>query len=158
MVAPYAASLHQRGRQRATPVFIPDTRATERVNAELDRRAKMVGIFLQHRALLRLFTAVPQDHHDEWHEGRRHFSQCVACVLHPDGPALLTNPLTRGIRMAPERLHRSALRGLSGEQHWLPMRTRARMRPVSFHALRHTAATLALEELARDYATWEPGP
>ena len=46
---------------------------------------------------LRLFTAVLQDQHDEWQDGRRHFSQqSMARVLHPDGPALLTNALTEG--------------------------------------------------------------
>ena len=49
-------------------------------------------------SLLRLFTAVLQDQHDEWQDGRRHFSQqSMVRVLHPDGPALLTNPLTEGL-------------------------------------------------------------
>jgi len=47
---------------------------------------------------LRLFTAVLQDQHDEWQDGRRHFSQqSMARVMHPDGPPLLTNPLTEGL-------------------------------------------------------------
>jgi transposase-like protein len=43
---------------------IPSTQSIER-NAELDRRAK-VGILLNTDSLLRLFTAVLQDQHDEW--------------------------------------------------------------------------------------------
>ena len=65
---------------------------------ELDRRAKVVGIFPNTASLMRLFIAVLQDQHDEWQDGRRHFSQqSMARLLHPDGPPLLTNPLTGGI-------------------------------------------------------------
>ena len=74
------------------------------VNAELDRRAKVVGIFPNTASLLRLFTAVLQDQHDEWQDGRRHFSQqSMARVMHPDGPPLLTNPLTEGLRRVAHR-------------------------------------------------------
>jgi hypothetical protein len=39
-----------------------------------------------------------QDQHDEWQDGRRHFSQqSMARVMHPNGPPLLTNPLTEGL-------------------------------------------------------------
>jgi putative transposase len=77
---------------------ISSTNAIERVNAELDRRAKVVGIFPNSASLMRLFTAALQDQHDEWQDGRRHFSQqSMARLLNPEGPALLTNPLTGGI-------------------------------------------------------------
>ena len=77
---------------------ISSTNAIERVNAELDRRAKVVGIFPNTDSLLRLFTAVLEDQHDEWQDGRRHFSQqSMGRVMHPDGPPLLTNPLTEGL-------------------------------------------------------------
>jgi transposase-like protein len=77
---------------------VSSTNAIERVNAELDRRAKVVGIFPNTASLVRLFTAVLQDQHDEWQDGRRHFSQqSMARLLHPDGPPLLTNPLTEGL-------------------------------------------------------------
>jgi transposase-like protein len=58
----------------------------------------VVGIFPSSDSLLRLFTAVLQDQHDEWQDGRRHFSQqSMARVMHPDGPPLLTNSLTEGL-------------------------------------------------------------
>jgi putative transposase len=77
---------------------ISSTNAIERVNAELDRRAKVVGIFPNTASLMRLFTAVLQDQHDEWQDVRRHFSQqSMARLLNPEGPPLLTNPLTGGI-------------------------------------------------------------
>jgi putative transposase len=77
---------------------ISSTNAIERVNAERERRAKVVGIFPNTDSLLRLFTAVLQDQHEEWQDEPRHFSQqSMARLLHPDGPALLTNPLTEGL-------------------------------------------------------------
>jgi len=77
---------------------ISSTNAIERVNAELDRRAKVVGIFPNTDSLLRLFTAVLQDQHDEWQDGRRHFSQqSMVRLLHPEAAALLTNPLREGL-------------------------------------------------------------
>ena len=90
--------LYQTVRQWTPSVFMPDTNAIERVNAELDRRAKVVGIFPNSDALLRLFTAVLQDQHDDWQEGRRHsVSSRWRGWLHPDGPPLLTNPLAEGL-------------------------------------------------------------
>ena len=63
---------------------ISSTNTIERVNAELDRRAKVVGIFPNTAALLRLTTAVLQEQHDEWQDGRRHFSQQFMQLLNPD--------------------------------------------------------------------------
>jgi putative transposase len=77
---------------------ISSTNAVERVNAEIDRRAKVVGIFPNAESLLRLTTAVLQDQHDEWQDDRRLFSQhSMSRLLDPDGPPLLTNPLTEGL-------------------------------------------------------------
>ena len=76
---------------------ISSTNAIERVNAEIDRRAKVVGIFPNSAALLRLTTAVLQEQHDEWQDGRRHFSQQSMARLNPDAPPLLANPLTEGL-------------------------------------------------------------
>ena len=77
---------------------ISSTNAIERLNAEIDRRAKVVGIFPTTASLLRLATAVVQDQHDEWQDDRRLFSQqSMARLLNPEGPPLLTNPLTEGL-------------------------------------------------------------
>jgi putative transposase len=77
---------------------ISSTHAIERLNAEIDRRAKVVGIFPNTASLLRLATAVVQDQHDEWQDDRRLFSQqSMSRLLNPDGPPLLTNPLTEGL-------------------------------------------------------------
>lgn len=77
---------------------ISSTNAIERLNAEIDRRARVVGIFPNSASLLRLTTAVVQDQHDEWQDDKRLFSQqSMDRLLNPDGPPLLTNPLTEGI-------------------------------------------------------------
>ena len=76
---------------------IRSTNALERVNAEIDRRAKVVGIFPNSVALLRLATAVLQEQHDEWQDGRCHFSLQSMARLDPSTGPLLTNPLTAGL-------------------------------------------------------------
>jgi len=76
---------------------IRSTNALERVNAEIDRRAKVVGIFPNSASLLRLSTAVLQDQHDEWQDGRCHFSQQSMARLDPSADPRLTNPLTAGL-------------------------------------------------------------
>jgi hypothetical protein len=48
-------------------------------------------------SLLRLSTAVLQEQHDEWQDGRCHFSQQSMARLDPDNQDRLTNPLTAGL-------------------------------------------------------------
>ena len=69
---------------------ISSTNVLERLNAEIDRRAKVVGIFPNAAALLRLTTAVLVEQDDEWQDGRRHFSQQSMAQLLADAPALPT--------------------------------------------------------------------
>jgi hypothetical protein len=54
---------------------IRSTDALERVNAEIDRRTKVVGMFPNSASLPRLSTPVLQEQHDEGKDGRCHFSQ-----------------------------------------------------------------------------------
>lgn len=78
---------------------ISSTNVLERVNAEIGRRARVVGIFPNSASLLRLSSAVLQEQHDEWQDDRRHFSQqSMERVLQPAGVPLLPQPpLTEGI-------------------------------------------------------------
>lgn len=107
MTQPFLAELLRRAESdvlayRAFPEehwrSISSTNAIERVNAEIDRRAKVVGLFPNAAALLRVTTAVLQEQHDEWQDGRRHFSQhSIGCLAQPDTPPRLANPLTEGL-------------------------------------------------------------
>ena len=75
---------------------ISSTNALERVNAELARRARVVGIFPNAGSLLRLSTAVLQEQHDEWQDGKRAFPDHTMQRL-LRGEAVTTNLLTEGI-------------------------------------------------------------
>ena len=58
----------------------------ERVNKEIKRRARVVGIFPNDASVIRLVGAVLADMHDEWQSGdRRYLSEASMALLKPTG-------------------------------------------------------------------------
>ena len=71
------------------------TNPLERVNKEIKRRSRVVGIFPKAAAVIRLVGAVLIDMHDEWIAGDRRY-------LSEESMALLNNPVDTGDHAAIE--------------------------------------------------------
>jgi transposase-like protein len=73
------------------------TNPLERVNKEIKRRARVVGIFPNEASVIRLVGAVLADMHDEWQAGdRRYLSEGSMAILYPERDTALTAELTPG--------------------------------------------------------------
>ncbi len=70
------------------------TNPLERLNGEIKRRTRVVGIFPNDAAVLRLVSAVVAETHDEWQDSERRYLAEHTMALLDEQPALDTTEVT----------------------------------------------------------------
>jgi transposase-like protein len=89
------------------------TNPLERLNAEIKRRTRVVGIFPNDAAVLRLVTAVIAETHDEWQVAeRRYLAETTMARLYDITPTIEPTEVMPGLRLtSPRRVHREMTQG-----------------------------------------------
>ena len=73
------------------------TNSLERINKEIKRRSRVVGIFPNEASAIRLVGAILADLHDEWQASeRRYLSEHSMAQLYPERDTIATAELTPG--------------------------------------------------------------
>ena len=73
------------------------TNPLERINKEIKRRSRVVGIFPNQASAIRLVDAILADLHDEWQTtDRRYLSEDSMSLLYPERDTITTAELTTG--------------------------------------------------------------
>ncbi|MCX8032667.1 MAG: transposase [Thermoleophilia bacterium] len=79
---------------------ISSTNPLGRLNKEINRRTRVVGIFPDEKSLIRLIGAVPCEQNDEWMVGRRYMSRHSLARIYQTATAEIEGEVTQAVAIS----------------------------------------------------------